>query len=182
MYTYLNQKYGLKTLIIEWASQIISAVKIYLHDDHQVTLFAKILKNECDEDFRHIQMYGAKNLETQLKQVLRERYQLKPEKEICKMQQNIIDSYVEEWVWRRIAHKMFEFNDANYLCQQLMIKVHSKSIGKENKLTKFMHAKQQNKQRLQSLSVKKVNNKRMTRDQEAAIKKQQISQSTKLLY
>jgi hypothetical protein len=54
MYTYLNQKYGLKNLIIEWASTIIQSIKAYLRDDHQVTLFAKILKNECDEDFRFI--------------------------------------------------------------------------------------------------------------------------------
>jgi hypothetical protein len=52
MYTYLNQKYGLKTLIIEWASTIIKGVKAYLLDDHDVTMFAKILKNECDEEFR----------------------------------------------------------------------------------------------------------------------------------
>jgi hypothetical protein len=44
MYTYLNQKYGLKSLIIEWASTIIHSIKIYIRDDHQVTLFAKILK------------------------------------------------------------------------------------------------------------------------------------------
>jgi hypothetical protein len=54
MYTYLNHKYGLKSLIVEWASSIIQGVKTFLRDDHEVTLFAKILKNECDEDFRLI--------------------------------------------------------------------------------------------------------------------------------
>jgi hypothetical protein len=54
MYTYLNQKYGLKPLIIEWASTIITGVKSYLRDDHEITLFAKILKNECDEEFRFV--------------------------------------------------------------------------------------------------------------------------------
>jgi len=54
MYTYLNQKYGLKALIIEWASTIIAGIKQYLNDDHEIALFAKILKNECDEDFRFI--------------------------------------------------------------------------------------------------------------------------------
>jgi len=54
MYTYLNQKYGLKTLIVEWAGSIIAGVKTYLRQDHAVTLFAKILKNECDEEFRFI--------------------------------------------------------------------------------------------------------------------------------
>lgn len=57
MYTYLNQKYGLKALIVEWAASIITAVKTYLKKDHDVTLFAKILKNECDEEFRYIQMH-----------------------------------------------------------------------------------------------------------------------------
>lgn len=54
MYTYLNQKYGLKTLIVEWASTIIQGIKTYLTEDHQITLFAKILKNECDEEFRYV--------------------------------------------------------------------------------------------------------------------------------
>ena len=54
MYTYLNQKYGLKALIIEWVDSIIKAVKSYVKEDHEVELFAKILKNECDEDFRFI--------------------------------------------------------------------------------------------------------------------------------
>jgi hypothetical protein len=50
MYTYLNQKYGLKNLIIEWAVSIINGIKTYLKEDHDVTLFGKILKNECDEE------------------------------------------------------------------------------------------------------------------------------------
>lgn len=54
MYTYLNQKYGLKSLIVEWAAAIINGIKSYIHEDHEVALFAKILKNECDEDFRFI--------------------------------------------------------------------------------------------------------------------------------
>jgi hypothetical protein len=54
MYTYLNQKYGLKSLIIEWASTLINGIRSYLRDDHEVTLFGKILKNECDEEFRFI--------------------------------------------------------------------------------------------------------------------------------
>ena len=54
MYTYLNQKYGLKSLIIEWAASIIKAVKSYGTDDVDVLLFNKILKNECDEEFRFV--------------------------------------------------------------------------------------------------------------------------------
>ena len=52
MYTYLNQKYGLKNLTIEWASSIINAIKIYSNEDCDINLFGKILRNEQEEDSR----------------------------------------------------------------------------------------------------------------------------------
>jgi len=55
MYTFLNQRYGLKTLIIEWAAAIIAGIKQYSKEDHEIALFGKILRNECDEEFRFIQ-------------------------------------------------------------------------------------------------------------------------------
>lgn len=54
MYTFLNQKYGLKNLIIEWATSIINSVKKYAGEDNDVDVFGKILKNECDEEFRFV--------------------------------------------------------------------------------------------------------------------------------
>ena len=30
MYTYLNHKYGLRTLTVEWALSIVNSVKLYL--------------------------------------------------------------------------------------------------------------------------------------------------------
>ena len=55
MYAYLNQKYGLKILIVEWAAGIINGIKKYAAEDNEVLVFAKILKNEIDEEFRFIQ-------------------------------------------------------------------------------------------------------------------------------
>jgi hypothetical protein len=54
IYTYMNQKYGLKNLIIEQIVAIVNGIVIYSQEDHDVSLFAKILKNECDEEFRFI--------------------------------------------------------------------------------------------------------------------------------
>ena len=54
MYTYLNQKYGLRTLIIEWATAIVNGIQMHYKEDHDISLFGKILKNECDEEFRFI--------------------------------------------------------------------------------------------------------------------------------
>ena len=52
MYTYLNYKYGLRNLIIEWAVSIINAIKTFSTEDSKILLFGKILKNEIEEEFR----------------------------------------------------------------------------------------------------------------------------------
>lgn len=52
MYTYLNYKYGLRNLIIEWAVSIINGIKTFSKEDSQILLFGKILKNEIEEEFR----------------------------------------------------------------------------------------------------------------------------------
>jgi hypothetical protein len=77
MYTYLNQRYGLKSLIIEWVAAIINGIKTYLKQDHDVALFGKILKNECDEEFRFIQTHVKETLVGLLRSLLRERFPLK---------------------------------------------------------------------------------------------------------
>jgi len=55
MYTYLNQRYGLKQLIIEWAGAIIAGIKRFSKEDADVCLFGKVLRNEVDEEFRFVQ-------------------------------------------------------------------------------------------------------------------------------
>lgn len=55
MYTFLNQKYGLKSLIIEWATSIINGIRKFSAEDNDVAVFGKILRNECDEEFRFVQ-------------------------------------------------------------------------------------------------------------------------------
>lgn len=74
MYTYLNQKYGLKPLIVEWAAAIINAVKTYIKEEHDVALFAKILKNECDETFRTTQEQVKETLTNLIKVMLKEKH------------------------------------------------------------------------------------------------------------
>lgn len=39
IYTYLNNKYGLKPLVIEWTIAIINALKLFQSDIHEVNLF-----------------------------------------------------------------------------------------------------------------------------------------------
>ena len=42
-------------MIIEWATAIINGIKKFSNEDNDVAVFGKILKNECDEEFRNVQ-------------------------------------------------------------------------------------------------------------------------------
>ena len=52
MYKFLNNKYGLKNLVIEWSSSIIVGIKMYSSSDSDINLFGKILKNKIEEGQR----------------------------------------------------------------------------------------------------------------------------------
>jgi len=154
MYTYLNQKYGLKNLIIEWASTIIHSIKVYLRDDHQVTLFAKILKNECDEEFRFIQVHVRETLGNLLKILLRERYHLKSEGEIVQMCDQIQTSQhgiIEDVYWKKIINKMYDRDDVRTLTQRfmdtiLMRKAHQFTGGQQSLMSSIVLKENKNMQ------------------------------------
>jgi len=73
MYTYLNQRYGLKQLIVEWAQAIINGVKKHSKEDSEVAFFGKVLRNECDEEFRFIQVHVKETVLGLLRQQVRDR-------------------------------------------------------------------------------------------------------------
>jgi hypothetical protein len=52
----------LKNLIIEWAAAIIFGIEKFAKEDHDISLFGKILRNECDEEFRFIQQHVRETL------------------------------------------------------------------------------------------------------------------------
>ena len=100
MFTFLNQRYGLKQLIVEWASSIVQAVKIYSPEDAQVHLFGKILKNSIEEDFWQSQDTLRTQLASIAKVCYKERLQTKLLQEIHKHVEDVIaDRFgLDPWV------------------------------------------------------------------------------------
>ena len=91
MYTFLNQRYGLKSLIVDWAAAILNGVRTFHSEDHDVALFGKILSNECDEEFRFIQLHIRETIVAQLRGLLKERHPYKTEVEVGKIVSQIQD-------------------------------------------------------------------------------------------
>lgn len=126
MYTYLNQKYGLKTLIIEWAAAIINGLKTFIKEDHDVALFGKILKNECDEEFRFIQMHVKETLVSLLKVLLKDKNPFKSEAELQKMVEKIQNASMDDWMWKKIIEKMYDPKDFEILENRFLLLIDDK--------------------------------------------------------
>lgn len=170
MYTYLNQKYGLKSLIVDWASTIIQGVKTYIKEDHEVTLFGKVLKNECDEEFRFIQLHVKETLQNLLKILLREKHHLKTEGEIAGLVEQIQIGMIEDWQWKKIVTKMYDQDDVRVLVSRFKACIDIRRTRKENSSSHHSH-------RLQSSSQSR----KVSRDEEVARRKQ-IKSESKLMY
>jgi len=134
MYSYLNQRYGLKNLIIEWTAAIVNGIKKYYTKDSDVQLFWKILRNECDEDYRFIHSEAKLTIIGILKDSLRRKYKEKKENEIDKMANVIQGQSIEEWLWKEILNKMYNEEYVLALEEHIREKVLDlKSTHKEKK-------------------------------------------------
>jgi hypothetical protein len=94
LYTYLNQKYGLKSLILEWATSIILAVKRFQAADNDVAVFGKILRNEVDEKFRFVQKQLKDTVTELLRVHLRGKFPLKRDDDINAMLRSRMEGHV----------------------------------------------------------------------------------------
>jgi len=119
MYTFLNQRYGLKNLIIEWASAIINGVKKYGKEDSDITLFGKIMRNECDEDFRFVHAEVKTAISDILKEKLRRKYRNKSEDAIISILNKVQGDEIEEWQWKDIISKMYNEEHAAILEERI---------------------------------------------------------------
>lgn len=120
MYVYLNQVYGLKSLIIEGAGGIIQGIKKYSSQDSDVALFGKILRNECDEDFRLVFAEVKAAMTNILKEKLKAtKYKLKNDTELNKIIKDIQNSEIEELYWNAIIKKMYNEEHYKILCEKI---------------------------------------------------------------
>eukprot|EP01012_Entosiphon_sulcatum_P008513 TRINITY_DN14640_c0_g1_i1.p1 TRINITY_DN14640_c0_g1~~TRINITY_DN14640_c0_g1_i1.p1 ORF type:complete len:751 (+),score=148.35 TRINITY_DN14640_c0_g1_i1:44-2296(+) len=112
LYTYLNQKYGLKSLILDWAQSIIAAVRRYGTEDTDVAIFGRILRNEIDEEFRFVARQLKETVHDLLKVYLRGKYPLKSEQDITQLLKKRINGVVHEEEWVDIIKYMYNADDA----------------------------------------------------------------------
>ena len=115
MYTFLNNKYGLKNLVIDWASAIIKAVKYYSNEDSEIKLFGKILRNEQEENSRLILTKLKDNIAELLEYYIRSKYPFKPKEDIETILENKKQGMLLEEEWKGIIYYIYNFEDSQNL-------------------------------------------------------------------
>jgi len=104
----LNHKYGIKTLIIEWASTIINGIKSFSNEDNDICVFGKILRNECEEEFRVVMQKIKNTIQDLLTIYLRGRFPLKSNGDVKAMVHQKLSSVLLEEEWKEILFCMYE--------------------------------------------------------------------------
>ena len=107
MYQYLNNKYGLKNLTIEYASAIISGIKEYSKKDMNIKLFGMLLKNEIEENTLTIVEKIKQVVQETLEYFISQRHPYMVGGEIQKICENIKKGMVDEDVWNSFIDTLF---------------------------------------------------------------------------
>ena len=107
MYTFLNNKYGLNNLTIEWATSIINGIKQYSQTNSEVCLFGKILKNELEEESYQVYLKLKSTIYELLGYYYQTKYPYKSTKEIDRMLKEKQGSYLIEEEWKTLIKYLF---------------------------------------------------------------------------
>ena len=134
MYTYLNQKYGLKNLIIEWASSIIKSIKKYSNEDCDVNLFGKILRNEQEEDSRLILIRLRSSIIELLELYLKSKNPLKTQNDINKMLEKKLDGFLNEEEWKGIIYYIYTSDDAQIIENKILDFIQKNNFDNNNNI------------------------------------------------
>lgn len=115
MYSYINQKYGLKQLMIEFTSNFMKGVTYYANEDNEIFLFFKILKNEIEEDYKVIIDKFKETIEETLTSYLKVKFPYKTQKEILSIQKEKIHGYLSEDEWKKIIGELLNEEELEFI-------------------------------------------------------------------
>ena len=133
LYHYLNNKYGLKNLVIEYASGIIQGIKDFSKKNSEVLLFGKILRNEIEEKEILIIAKLKETINEFLIFYYKNKFQYKSKAEIDNLVKKCKISMLNEEQWKNIVAYLFSDNenDLNNLMEKIQ-----KYIDKNNNIDK----------------------------------------------
>ena len=134
MYTYLNQKYGLKNMVIEWATNIINGIRTFSHEDTEISLFGKILQNELEENCQLLISNLKENINSIIINILRTENPYKNDIELNNMKKQYIKSEIPPEKIQQIIEALFDEKGKEILFDKINKEINNrKDIIMKNK-------------------------------------------------
>ena len=115
LYTYLNQKYGLKSLIAEWSVLILRAIDKHESADAEVCLFSRVLNHRVDEDYRQVFEKLKENMKQFLKAKIQQANPYMREIQLNPILKEKINGVLTEDEWATIIVSMFSQEEAEFM-------------------------------------------------------------------
>ncbi len=113
IYTFLNHRYGLRQLVVDWAHSIKRAIAEHETADNDVAVFARIVRNEIDEQFRQVLNDLKATVQELLRVVLAQKMGTKPVSDAvtAKLKAKMSGTLLED-EWVDIVKYMYRDDDA----------------------------------------------------------------------
>lgn len=120
VYTYLNQQYGLRNLILDWTKAILEGIAKYSPIDSEVLLFERILRNECEEGFNYVLTRAKNDIIETIKKHIKSKRKFITEKELKATVDKITHNPIPEDVWNEVVNTLCNSADRPILYSKIL--------------------------------------------------------------
>ncbi|EQC38763.1 hypothetical protein, variant [Saprolegnia diclina VS20] len=136
MYTYLNQRFGLQSLIVEYASAIMKGCTRYMKSDADVATFFHVVRNDMDEGFLRLKSKLEETVVALLRAFLRGLHPRKSEGALNQLiQAKLMDqTLLSEDEWHSVIKYMYDAHD----CHAIVRLVESQVVQDDNNVKRSL--------------------------------------------
>lgn len=113
LYTYLKTHSETRGNLIEWTQAILSHLEKY-SSDPEITLFSRILRNECEEAFQYKMAHTKSEIEKLVKEKIGRKNMLEAEYE-----EYIKKTNAAEELWRELVNKVCDAEDRELVLEKM---------------------------------------------------------------
>ena len=110
LFTYLNQKYGLKPLISDWTKSILNGIQNFGNTEIEIEIFGKILKNEIEEDCQYIPSRMRDSITNFFVNYFRKRFKFKTNIQIQDYIEVIKKESIDKFIMNDLLNSLYQPN------------------------------------------------------------------------
>lgn len=123
MYAYLNQRFGLHVLVVDYASALWKGCAAFARQANDAAVFLALLRNQLDEGFLAVKKQLKQALVDLLRAYFQAKHPLKQEIAIATLVQNRLQHRIFEDEWRELLTYLYDAQDVRASLCSVCVKV-----------------------------------------------------------